>query len=338
MSATTAILALVLYPLLYGLPFNWIRFYWGYRHGLAPMPTEIAEKAQAADRAVLLCVHGTLLGIVIFMLRGSSISTDSVGLSLNNWKSALALGVLLSLYPLGVSALVRRILTRDELQQDPKSHGSVIEWFALILLGSISHELWRAFCIVGLMGLDLTPLGAVLIAAGAYGALQLYKNIGAALGSATYGVVAGLLFVKTGSLLAPLAMYLIASGVDLYQFRRALSRAQISSVVFKCPKCSQVIERPQKPPGGWFPCPGCGEKLRIGLRDWALRVSGISCALLTLLILVLLHIGVVWSLVLFLPLLFFLLFVSSSVLTTFVPELLRAQTRRDPYRPPLFRF
>ena len=53
MSFIIPISALLLYPFLYLLPLNLVRFRWGFEEGLAPMPPEVQEKAEAADRVVL---------------------------------------------------------------------------------------------------------------------------------------------------------------------------------------------------------------------------------------------------------------------------------------------
>src|SRR5258706_6297370 len=99
MTASTPILALATYPLLYNLPLNPIRFLWGFRQGLAPMPPEVQEKAEAADRAVLFGMHVTVLTVVLLLMEGSSLSTFAVGLTTANWKSTILLGVLVSLIP-----------------------------------------------------------------------------------------------------------------------------------------------------------------------------------------------------------------------------------------------
>jgi hypothetical protein len=53
MSPYVVILDLVLYPSLHVLRINPIRFQWGLKNGLAPVPPEFEERAQAGDRALL---------------------------------------------------------------------------------------------------------------------------------------------------------------------------------------------------------------------------------------------------------------------------------------------
>src|SRR5579863_4274555 len=92
MSVTATILALVLYPLLSSLPLNPVRLGWSANRGLAPMPPEVQESAEAADRAVLLLIYLTLLIVGALLLHASSISVNAVGINVNNWKWALVLG------------------------------------------------------------------------------------------------------------------------------------------------------------------------------------------------------------------------------------------------------
>src|ERR1700730_3270735 len=99
MSFSIPISALVLYPFLYLLPLNLVRFRWGFEEGLAPMPPEMQEKAEAADRVVLCFTHVILLVVVALLMHGSLISAYEVGFTADNWKSALGMGVLLSLFP-----------------------------------------------------------------------------------------------------------------------------------------------------------------------------------------------------------------------------------------------
>jgi threonine/homoserine efflux transporter RhtA len=156
MSPNIPILALVLYPFLYVLPLNLVRFQWGFKKGLAPMPPEMEERAEAADRLVRFVSHAILLAVVVLLMHGSPISEYEVGLTADNWKSALGMGVLLSLFPLGLSELVLRNLPPEEFRKELESRGPVAAWCGLTTLGSFSHELWRAFCIVALIRLGLS--------------------------------------------------------------------------------------------------------------------------------------------------------------------------------------
>jgi hypothetical protein len=281
MSISITILALVLLPVLFILPFNLVRFRWGFEQGLAPMPPDVQERAEAGDRAVHFAVYMILLAAIAYLLHGSLISSYAVGLTTDNWKSATALAALLSYVPLSLGAMLQRILPPDRLREEPESRGPLAVWCGLRVLGSISIEFWRAFCIAALIRLDFAAWAAVLLVAVTYGSSYLTTSVGMAAGAATFGGVAGFLFVKTGSLLAPLTMSLIVAGAQLYRVRcmksRVLSRlvaleyssgseikgrAENRRRYVTCPVCSASFH-----PGrvnrkmGTFTCPGCGEVL-----------------------------------------------------------------------------
>jgi hypothetical protein len=258
MSALAAVSLLVFYPLLMNLPLNLVRFQWGFKRGLAPMSPDVQKQAEAADRMVLYVSYFILLAVVVALLNRSQFSVYAVGLTIGNWKSAIALGALSSLLFVSLES----IIPAEKLREEAESQGSLASWCGLTVLGSLSVELWRAFCIVSLIRLDLSSWVAVLVVATAYGASQLSTTIATAAGASTVAAAAGFLFVKTGSLLAPLAMSLIAAGVHFYRVRH-ISIGQ-SRYVTKCGVCSATfhpseIEAPFFTPN--FPCPKCGEQL-----------------------------------------------------------------------------
>jgi predicted RNA-binding Zn-ribbon protein involved in translation (DUF1610 family) len=281
MLAGSAIFLLVLYPLLFNLPLNFVRFQWGFKQGLAPMPPDVQKRAEAADRAVLLVMYLILLGVVVSFLNRSLLSIYAVGLTTVNWKSAIALGVLVSYVPISLAALLQRFLATDKPEEEPESRGPIAIWCSLTALGSLSVELWRAFSIAALIRLELFPWFAVIVVAVAYGSSQLSANIARAAGAATFGAAAGFLFVKTGSLLAPLAMSLIVAGAELYRLRHMASRVLRTFVALEhsggpeikqkmgntrrnviCPSCNASFN-PGKGKRTWrsFICPECGEVL-----------------------------------------------------------------------------
>jgi hypothetical protein len=207
-------------------------------------------------------------------------------------------------------------------------------WVGVILLRSFSHELWRALCIVGLINLGVPKWPAVLITAIAYGSLQLYKNKARFLGVTFYGCVAGFLFVRADSLLAPLTMTLITAAGHFYQVRYVRWRDRKHIPTFTCPTCSQVIEEMERPRMGQFVCPKCGEKLKFKLPTWPLFVFGIVAAALALF---LSGANAILWLILFLPLLCILGILSGIVMGIFAPEINRVVADRSPFDFRLFR-
>jgi predicted RNA-binding Zn-ribbon protein involved in translation (DUF1610 family) len=289
MSAGSAIFLLVFYPLLFNLPLNFVRFQWGFKQGPAPMPPDVQERAEAADRAVLLVMNLILLVVVVSLLNRSPLSRYAVGLTTANWKSATALGVLVSYVPVSLGALLQRFLATDKPEEEPKSRGPIAIWCGLTALAAFSVELWRALSIAALIRLELSPWLAVLVPAIAYGSSQLSTNAARAVGSATFGAAAGFLFVKTGSLLAPLAMSLIVSGAELYRVRHMATRVLRTFVALEysggpqirqklgnarrnviCPSCNASFNPGKvKRTGRSFVCPECGEVLEYETATFA---------------------------------------------------------------------
>ena len=106
MSAVAAVSLLVFYPLLMNLPLNLVRFQWGFKRGLAPMSPGVQKQAEAADRMVLYVSYFILLAVVVALLNRSRFSVYAVGLTIGNWKSAIALGALSSLLFVGLESIV----------------------------------------------------------------------------------------------------------------------------------------------------------------------------------------------------------------------------------------
>jgi Type II CAAX prenyl endopeptidase Rce1-like len=335
MQASTVILVLAFYPLLSNLPINFVRLQWSFQQGLAPMPREVQERAETADRMVRLVMYLILLAGIASMLHGSLISKFDVGLTTSDWMSALALGTLVSFVPVSLGAMLSRIRAADKLEEELESRGPLVMWCCIVIIGSVSIEIWRAFCIAALVRLDLSTRTAVLVVSFAYGAALLHTGIAKVLGAAVYGGVAGFLFVKTGSLLAPLALSLATMGAHLYQARHRVSRAGGSIEPLKCPVCSRTIKWLESPPGKYFTCPACGQKLRRNLNwRWQGVVSGIVGAIATL---GFLRVGLFWSLLLFMPL-FFVFVVLSTIFAPLFPGARTIEIYYDSHDTHMFRF
>lgn len=221
MGIATAAAALVLYPILFNLPLNLVRFEWGFRRGLAPMPHDIEQRAIAADIFVQIFDYLLLATVVVLLVRRSYIPVAELGFSESNWIAASTLGVLVGIVLLGfLSVLLRN--SPDEMRKEPESHGSFLMWCGIQALGSFSVEFWRAFCIVALVRLDLSATLAILITAAASGASQVTMGMARAAGEAAFGCLAGMLFVGTGALWAPVALSFVTGTIYAGYVRRTL--------------------------------------------------------------------------------------------------------------------
>jgi predicted RNA-binding Zn-ribbon protein involved in translation (DUF1610 family) len=284
MSLSIPISALVLYPFLYLLPLNLVRLRWGLGEGIAPMPPEVREKAEAADRGVLCATHIILLILVVLLMRSSSISVYEVGLTTENWKPAVGMGILFSLLPLGLNELALRNVPPEKILDQSESRGPAAVWYGLITIGSFTNEFWRAFCIVTLMHLGLSPWLAVPIVAVAYGALHIQTNVAKTLGSVAFGGAAGFLFIDTGSLLSPLTLGLLVAGANLYQVRRMASNRGIhrpeSRFSKPCPVCGAIIRLSEvHRAADILACPNCAESLTTEKKNlWVIGALSIVAA------------------------------------------------------------
>jgi hypothetical protein len=177
MSTNILIPALFIYPLVYLLPLNPIRFRWGFKRGLATMPPEVQEQAEASDRLALLIARLILLVTVVVLMRSSRISVYDLGFRAENWEFPLAMGLGASLIPVGLNAILLRRGHTKTTQNDLESRGPVATWCGLIALGSFSSELWRAFCIIALLRLGVAAWLAILIVAIFFAAIWLQTSI-----------------------------------------------------------------------------------------------------------------------------------------------------------------
>ena len=246
------------------------------------MPPELEERAEVADRVVCLVVYATLLGSVVLMLSVSSFSAYAVGLTANNWMSTMALGALVSYVPLSLAAIFKRLFPSGKLIVEPESRGSFATWYGLAVFGSLSIELWRALCITALTRLDLSAWIAVVVVAAAFGAAQLSTSIARATGAAAFGGVAGFLFVKTGSLVAPVTLSLVTSAAHIYRARHASSQVPLMSQnalwsTVLCPVCNANFQ-PGKVKRSLrsFTCPACGQELVYETRGLDYFLFGLS--------------------------------------------------------------
>jgi predicted RNA-binding Zn-ribbon protein involved in translation (DUF1610 family) len=283
--------ALFIYPLVYlfAFGFNPVRFRWGFRKGLTPMPPEVQEEAEAVDRLVLLIARLILVAAVAFLMRGARISGSDLGFTAENWRFPVEMGVVFSLIPLGLNAILLRRASKAA-RTDLERRGAVTTWFGLIALGAFSSELWRAFCIVALVRLGVVAWLAVIIVGIFFAAVWLQTSIASAFGSAFFGGVAGALFVYTGSAIAPLTMGLIADLAHFYRVRYTLRfveqltangghlRSQYST---SCPACGAIFHPSEAPRSAdILACPTCGESLTTEKKNlWIVGALSLAVAI-----------------------------------------------------------
>jgi hypothetical protein len=339
MSLTTAVLALLLYPLLYIFPFNLVGFRWGLRRGLAPMPAELQEKHASVERIIQTARHFLLLAAIALLIRGSTISLADVGFNSRNWRDSAPLGIFLGCL---LAAFSIRLAQRRWLQasaqagvaQPPIGIGVGIR-----LLSAVATIVWQAFCIVALTRVSFPTWVAVLLTGAAIGLLQFHASIGAAVGKAAGGAVFGFVFAATGSLVAPLAMAVIQIAGNLYVARATGSRAAAKLAPLRCPLCTAAVERHTGRDRGRieYDCPNCHKPLKLSLPKWQAQAIMCSCMAASFAILLKSGVTFTWGYILFLPLTGALFLMAIVAQLIFAPGLQRLQAEEDPFRSTLFR-
>ena len=334
MSIQTAVLALVLQPLIYSLPLNWIPLFRNLHRGLTPAAPEAQARAQEAEHAAVAIKHVVLMTVIVALLRGSAIPAEKVGLTLHNWRSALSLGAFCSLALMLVFRGQRRFPAATEARPGPVTRGAIAVALCVQVLGSASAELWRAFCIVGLEAYSGAAWIAVLITAFAAAVLLLSRNVGRAVGATAYGLIAGFLFVRTGTLVAPISMAVIGRAGQLYLYRRAPTK--LDPLSLKCPACGHLTPRAQVDRQGRFICAGCQARLALRPPGWTPWVGGALGFLFTI---YLLHVRLLYAFLLSGPILLVFGFVSLFIVLIFFPDLRTVQMDRqkDPFGKRLLR-
>jgi len=248
------------------------------------MPPEVQEQAEALDRLALLIARLMLLVTVVVLMRSSRISAYDLGFRAEDWEFPLAIGLGASLIPVGLNAILLRRGHTKTAQNDLESRGPVATWCGLIALGSFSSELWRAFCIIALLRLEVAVWLAILIVAIFFAAIWLQTSVARALGAAFFSGVAGTVFVYTGSPLAPLAMALIAGAIHFYRVRYASrSSGQIrvpSRYSTSCPVCGAAFYASEAPRSAdMLACPTCGECLTTEKKNlWIVAAISVAAA------------------------------------------------------------
>jgi membrane protease YdiL (CAAX protease family) len=313
MSASTPILALVIYLVLYLLPLNPVRFRWGVHRGLTPMPPEIEEKAKHLDWVANLSVKLTLIATIIVLARTSSLSLHAVGVSASNWRKALLFGLLFSAIDVVLIAFLQGA-SRPSKNPNPYPEVSSANRYGLQLLTAFSSEFWRAFSIVALLRSEFSAWAAVGITSIVWAVPFWYQSAWTCAGAVAGGLVLGFIFVKTGSLLAPLTASLIAAAYTVFLETR-------KTRVLPCPACGHNVPGALTPGARWIVCPSCQSRLTLTIPLWMANTGAAIGAIATIVYLIYVrNFDPVGAALLLLPAFFAWMFLSALVLWVLFPH------------------
>jgi hypothetical protein len=168
--------ALLLFPLLSFFIGDPSVFRWGVEHGgRTPMPPDLEGAALRNGRLFLLARYLLLSAYVLTSLDQPSLRKVALGITSLSAPKNIATGV-----ALGIALVLCRDFGRKfwkELDwrtpRNPMRTGSILSWLAIIFVGGVSEELWRAFAIIELRKNGLTFFAGVVLTTLCFGLGQL---------------------------------------------------------------------------------------------------------------------------------------------------------------------
>jgi membrane protease YdiL (CAAX protease family) len=217
------LLILVTFELVRYFAVNPVALWWGFRHGMAPMPDDVAARERRTGRWVLGGMKITLLAAVASFVVWTHIPIADLGLNLDGLRGSVLVGTAGGLL---VVALHRLFLTlvplpmRDPLGMEDMSEGSLTFWLLTLLLVAVAEEFWRAASLRALMRAGANPFWSVALTTVVFGVAHRGKGMARALGSTAFGAAAAYLFLWSGSLFAPGMFHLVVPVYALIWSRR----------------------------------------------------------------------------------------------------------------------
>jgi membrane protease YdiL (CAAX protease family) len=215
-------------PLLYQSIPNPIGLHWYVTHRGAPMPTSLERKAFTVSSMIPVFQLLALGGLLWILLRRAGASASALGWQLENWRAMTLLGILagcgwVALMALMVFALLAP--SKDRFAQHKFIQRPPAYWIPVSLTAALVEEVWRAFCLI-----SLGPMGqvhAMGVTAVAFG-LAHAQSLGRAVSTTACALWLGMLFLWTGSLVAPIVAHAIVNlgTMGLVRFIHSRDRAR----------------------------------------------------------------------------------------------------------------
>lgn len=215
-------LALAIFPVVVSIPFDLRSFMWGWMYPFAPMPAELAQRAEKFRRYSAF-LHDALT-VVLVLLLGSyaHITASQMGMNRISWQRHLLVGCAMAVLWVGLQWIVKGFLrgntgkTRSQFFRG----GSALLWVFIFLSGAFAEEIWRSLCIVTLRNGGHRSAFVVLITAVVFTIAHIWEGPFRALGRFPFGVAAALVFIWTGSLLTTYFFHLIPNLAWTFWTRR----------------------------------------------------------------------------------------------------------------------
>lgn len=289
MSSLAPYIALAILPAAIILRPEPIDIKWNIKHArlhapTPPLPPELKEAAERNGRILYLLAYAVICGSIYLLARWRSLSAAGLGFQANRRANDLAWGLIVGSAYVGCLKLGRLVADRmarkaEVLRPGFKAgsrrapgayaRGNALLWVAIIAAGAFAEEYWRAFCLVSLQGLGHSAALAVGVTSLAY-TLAWFETpqrsvafeIGHYTGCFIRSILYAILFLWSGSLIAPCSAHLLMRLAHLYHARnpRLLSESDRHAAVL-CPECGWKLSGTELK-SRLLSCPNCGQRLR----------------------------------------------------------------------------
>jgi membrane protease YdiL (CAAX protease family) len=226
----TPYLALAILPIVHTQVPNPVGVWWYLKNKKwAPMPSDIAEKADRAGRYTLFLIHSIVVILVLLLMRRYSVRTDQIGLDFRRWKFHLLVGSLVGLIWSGLGELQLRfsLVSRKRLAAHYLREGSFSFWLVIFLIGAFAEEFWRAFCLIALGNTGNAVSLSVVLTALAFGLGHASSRV-RGVTAAIFGIVQALLFVWLRSVPTTYSAHVVANLGVLWRVRRTRQEPWLS--------------------------------------------------------------------------------------------------------------
>jgi len=221
-----SLIILAIFPVVVKFPWNFVPFWWGFRHGNVPMPSEVKARERRVGRYLSFPVSSILALVAAYYANKFGSSRDALGLNLRHWRSAalcgLVAGVIVGVAGQAVLIGLSRGRDRQQVPAEQFLEGSLLFWVIQILYVDFAEELWRAASLRVLSMASVPDLWCVVASAIAFGVGHLGRGMHRAMGTASFAVPAAILFLWSGSLLAPYTFHVAVTFSTLFWLRWAL--------------------------------------------------------------------------------------------------------------------
>jgi len=214
--------AVALYPILASLLADPATLRWGRDHRFDPMPPSLERRTQRTGRLLWIPRYAILLAYVMYGLRAVTIQK---GAPLRSAIVGLIVGAALVQVRLLLITLWPNLSFANAAH--PALLGPVGVWSAIIVLGGISEELWRAFCLVSLRRGGSNLEAEILATSAAFALAELCgrpSRISSQREEIVFtfmvGVFLAALFLTFHSLSMIICANIAYSGLSFYRLRR----------------------------------------------------------------------------------------------------------------------